>query len=90
MPKLTSSDIAPILKETVDSFPHPACETCECFLGLVAQLRVDAEPGAQGLFSAHKVERGQIHACLGCDPCPPGEKYAAYQRGKQHPGLITL
>lgn len=79
-----------MLKETVEAFPHAACETCECFLGLVAQLRVDAEPECRNLFAAYQVERNQIHACLGCDPCPPGDRYAAHQRAKRNTPLIKL
>jgi len=79
-----------ILKETVASFPHAACKTCECFLGLVAQLQVDAKPDEKGFDSHYKVERKQIHSCLGCDPCPPAERYTAYQREKRNQTLIKL
>jgi hypothetical protein len=90
MPRLTISQVEPILREAVDSFPHSACATCECFLGLVAQLKMDVEPAGKDLLAGYQVERSQIHACLGCNPCPPGERYAAYQREKRNTGLITL
>jgi hypothetical protein len=83
MTRLTSAQIDSLLKEAEESFPHGACLTCECFLGYVAQLRVDAETGCRDLFDPYKVERGSIHGCLGCDPCPPGDLYAAHQRKKQ-------
>lgn len=31
-----------------------------------------------------------MHKCLGCDPCPPGDLYAEYTKKKQKSDLITL
>ena len=78
------------LDETVESFPHEACLTCECFLGLVAQLYGDVDANGKQILKAYKVDRKNMHACLGCDPCPPGDKYAKYIRQKQAEKIITL
>jgi len=83
MTRLTRAQVETLLKEAEASFPHGACLTCECFLGYVAQLHVDSEPAGREVLKAYKVDRNSIHGCLGCDPCPPGDLYAAYQRQKQ-------
>jgi hypothetical protein len=90
MPELTSAQAESIIKESAESFPHDACLTCECFLGLVSQLSIDTEPAGRTVLEAYKVPRKEMHACLGCDPCPPGDRYAGYMRQKQSRKLITL
>jgi hypothetical protein len=78
MSKLPAELIQSTLDETVGSFPHPACQTCECFLGLVAQLHSLADANGKEILKTYKVQSKEIHACLGCDPCPPGDRYADY------------
>ena len=90
MPKLTREEVQTFLAEAADAFPHGACLTCECFLGYVVRLRVDADEAGRDLIGEYQVERNSVHSCLGCDPCPPGDLYAEYIRKKQHPSLITL
>ena len=90
MSKLGRTEIQHLLQAAADSFPHGACNTCECFLGYLAQLRIDSDPTARDLFISFKVERRDMHKCLGCDPCPPGDLYAGYMLKKQKPALITL
>ena len=90
MTKLILETVCKILDETELSFPHGECLTCECFLGLAAQLKVDAQPDAKEAVSKYQVGRERVHACLGCDPCPPGERYVLYKREKRLSNLITL
>ena len=90
MSKLAREKVQSILAETAADFPHGECLTCECFLGLVVQLRVDSEPAGKEYAEACMVDRKQQHGCLGCDPCPPGDRYAAYMRDKHSSTLITL
>ena len=90
MVRLSPESVRKIVDETAVSFPHAACLTCECFLGLIAQLRVDSEPEAKDFLKIFLVDRTRMHACLGCDPCPPGDRYAVYMREKRFPGLISL
>jgi hypothetical protein len=85
-----SKQIESILQETEASFRHEECRTCECFLGLVTQLRLDTPAEARAPLDARRVARNEIHGCLGCDPCPPGDRYAAYMRQKQAAKLITI
>ena len=90
MPDLLSAQVEAMLKETVESFPHAACLTCDCFLGLVAQLRIATDVTCRPLLEQYKVSRKEMQACLGCDPCPPGDSYAKYIRHKQVGKLIPL
>jgi len=90
MLKLTRQEVQIFLEEAADSFPHDACLTCECFLGYVTRLRVDSDETSQDLINEYQVERKNMHSCLGCDPCPPGDMYAEYNRKKAQSGLITL
>ena len=78
---LSLQQITTLIDQTVDSFPHSECHTCECFLGYVAQLDIDADPIGKAFLEALKPNRSSIHSCLGCDPCPPGDQFAAYLRG---------
>ncbi len=90
MTKLSRDETQSRLKAAEESFPHGACNTCECFLGYLAQLRIDSDIADKDLFDPFKVERKDMHKCLGCDPCPPGDLYAEYMKGKQGSNLITL
>jgi hypothetical protein len=90
MPKLTRQDVQNFLAAATDSFPHDACLTCECFLGYVARLRADSDAASLDLIGEFQVERKNMHSCLGCDPCHPGDLYADYVRKKQQLPLITL
>lgn len=81
MGKLMIEDIRELMEEAEASFPHEACRTCECFLGYTAKLRVDGGKEARAELAAYKVDRNEMHGCLGCDPCPPGDLYAAYVKG---------
>ena len=90
MPKLTFSQVELALNQAKESFPHEACRECECFLGYVARLKVDAGGEGKDLFAAYQIERSRIHSCLGCDPCPPGDLFAEYVRQNQKVTLIQL
>jgi len=90
MDKLSREEVKTFLAGAVDSFPHDACLTCECFLGYAAQLRLDANVTGRELVSGYQVDPLSIHSCLGCDPCPPGDLYAEYIRDKKNSGLIRL
>jgi len=110
MPKLGRNELQELLAQVEDSFPHGECNTCECFLGYLAQLRIDSDSGDNappalrapspnpqeetamqsdvelriwGGLGRGKVDRKDMHHCLGCDPCPPGDLYAEYMKKKQ-------
>lgn len=79
---LSSTEIEKILSDTEESFPHAACNTCECFLGFVTQLNLDSNSSCESLLIPYKPKPGEIHSCMGCDPCPPGDRFAAYMSCK--------
>jgi hypothetical protein len=80
--KLTSDKAKDLIEIAIGSFPHEACSTCECFLGYMAQMRVDGDEQVIQLIVNLQPERSQQHTCLGCNPCPPGDLFATYQREK--------
>ena len=88
--KLTRQEVQKFLDVAVVSFPHDACLTCECFLGYIMQLHLDADADGRELLARYQVDRNSMHSCLGCDPCPPGDLYALYIRNKKGPQIITL
>ena len=59
---------------------HDECRTCECLQGFVTQLSLDADADTAALIRPWLAQRGQAHSCLGCEPCPPGDQFAAYLR----------
>jgi hypothetical protein len=88
MLKLGQDEVQTLLQAAEDSFPHEECNTCECFLGYITQLRLDSDSACRDLFIPYKIDRASIHGCLGCDPCPPGDLYAEYMKKRQP--LISL
>jgi hypothetical protein len=88
--KLPRTEVQAMLQAAEDSFPHDLCHTCECFLGYLAQLRIDSETADKDLFAPFKVNRTEMHKCLGCEPCPSGDLYAGYAKGKRKSNLIQL
>ena len=53
--------------------PVPDCSTCECLQGYLAQLQLLATDDGTALVTLLRVARTEMHSCLGCDPCPPGD-----------------
>jgi hypothetical protein len=75
---LTRQDVNTLLERARETFPHEACLTCECFLGYVAQLSIDAGEDVRSLLAEMGSDRAHIHGCLGCEPCPPADLFAQY------------
>ena len=78
---LTIEDINTIVRELEAALPHDECRSCECLQGYLTQLHLDAPEDAGTLLRPWLAARGEMHGCLGCDPCPPGDQFAAYLRG---------
>ena len=87
---LTIEEINVILQELEAASPHDACRTCECLQGFLTQLGLDAPEDAGALIRPWLAERGQVHGCLGCDPCPPGDQFAAYLRTGDKPTAVPI
>lgn len=83
--QLSVQEIKRLLENTRLSFRHQECATCECYLGYLTQLELDADPEGQQYLQDTYLPRDQVHSCLGCDPCPPGILYANYLRRRSRP-----
>jgi len=66
------------------------CATCECLQGALVELKLALEELPAGVNqTALRAEveavlrRGELHACLGCQPCNPGDILANFYRGQQ-------
>ncbi len=79
---LTRQETQELLDRARASFPHDECLTCECFLGYVAQLGIDAGVEINSLFDEMGIDYQHAHSCMGCDPCPPADLLADHLRGQ--------
>ena len=75
-------EIKNLIRKAEESFRHEECASCECYLGYITQLELDADLEAQQYIKEQYPERYQLHSCLGCDPCSPGILYSNYLRTK--------
>lgn len=76
----TRQEVKSLLQHARESYPHDACLTCECFLGYVAQIAIDAGVDLRSLLAEMGIDRKRTHSCLGCEPCPPADLFAEYLR----------
>jgi hypothetical protein len=89
-PQLNREAVRSTLQELEASLPHDACRTCECLQGFLTQLQLDAPEDAGALIRPWLAARSQVHGCLGCDPCPPGERFADYLRTGDKPAAVPI
>lgn len=80
---LSVSDVTAYIQKAEECFRHQECLSCECYLGYLTQLKLDSDQAGWAYLKQYIPTRDQIHACLGCDPCPPGMLYAEYLRGRR-------
>jgi len=66
------------------------CVGCECLAGALLELRLALEELPAGADQAEilalvtaALKRGERHACLGCQPCNPGDILANFYRDQQ-------
>lgn len=83
MTTLSVSQVKELIKKAEESFRHEECKTCECYLGYVTQIHIDTNPEGQQFLKGYQPPRGEVHSCLGCDPCAPGILYSGYLRKKK-------
>jgi hypothetical protein len=80
--RLTRDEVRVLLEQARQSFPHDDCLTCECFLGYLAQLGIDAGEEINSLLDEMGIDYHHAHSCMGCDPCPPADLFTDYLRGQ--------
>ena len=86
---LSIDTVKDLISKAEIAFRHQECSTCECYLGYITQLEIDAGPEARAFLENYTPPRDQQHTCLGCDPCSPGILYSDYLR-KKTAGLLNL
>ena len=77
---LSVSTVKELISKAEDAFRHQDCMNCECYLGYIAQLEIDADNEGKEFLKKYRSDQNPAHSCLGCDPCPPGILYASYLR----------
>ena len=87
---LTIEEVDAILRQLDAALPHAECRTCECLQGFLTQLSLDAPEDAGALIRPWLAARGEMHGCLGCAPCPPGERFADYLRTGDKPTVVPI
>jgi hypothetical protein len=75
---LKKGDIEALLDRLRREVTRRECRSCECLQGFISQMERDAAQDAKPLLAKHRVVPKKIHACLGCEPCPPAEIFAKY------------
>ena len=83
---LTLPAVERLVQDTAANFPHEECRTCDCFHGFLTQLVLDVGEDVSPVIDQFKIDRDQMHGCLGCDPCPPGSAFARYLKQAQKRG----
>ena len=70
---------------------NETCLTCECLQGALATLMVETgDATIRAGAKAMRVERGRIHSCLGCEPCPPADALLAFRARALHAGTPVI
>ena len=66
------------------------CAACECLQGALVELRCDLEELPASSSQSDLLTRigtamnvREPHACLGCQPCNPGDLLACYYRARE-------
>lgn len=80
--KLTDKDVERILSNLQKYIVKEECWSCDCLQGFLTQLELDSEKDVAHLTTSFKISKDQMHSCLGCDPCPPGEAFSEYIKKK--------
>ena len=81
--QLQRNEIRNTIEALVERFPRDECRTCDCFQGFLTQLEIDTMEDISDITGPLKVPTEEMHGCLGCDPCPPGEAFSNYIREHQ-------
>ena len=76
--QITKNEVKTLLERHIQSAIKIDCWSCECFQGFIAQLEVDSAQDINDLVDLFKSTNDKLHACLGCDPCPPAELHTEY------------
>jgi hypothetical protein len=76
---LPARDVEALIARLEGAAEQEACWSCERLQGFITQLEMDAAADGRVLLEMYEVRQEKLHGCLGCQPCPPGDLFAAYQ-----------
>lgn len=79
---LTAGQVRKLLGQLELAATREACWSCECLQGYITQLELDASDEAKPLLETYEVRPERLHGCLGCEPCPPAEVFAAHLKSQ--------
>jgi hypothetical protein len=81
---LSSDEGKAYVDELEKSVSREECGSCDCLQGSLTRLELDCLQAADEVGRL-KVPRGEMHGCLGCEPCPPAALFAEYIRRRNQP-----
>ena len=81
---LTRAEVRELVAETAASFAHNECRCCDCFQGFLTQLELDAFEDVSDILLPYRVEKSDMHGCLGCEPCPSGAAFSEYLKSRRN------
>jgi hypothetical protein len=76
----TVDEVKSFLEKLRASTQKEECWSCDCLQGFLCQLELDAGEEVAELPASLRVSSSQMHECLRCEPCSPGEIFAHYIR----------
>lgn len=75
---LTAGQVRKLLGQLELAATREACWSCEGLQAIIRQLELDSAAEARFLLETYEVRPERLHGCLGCEPCPPAEVFAAH------------
>ena len=79
---LTAGQVRKLMGQLELAATREACWSCECLQGFITQIELNAPADAKLLLETYEVRPERLHGCLGCEPCPPAEAFAAYLKAR--------
>ncbi len=71
---ITAREIQAKLDEMLPALPLKGCPTCECMQDYLKELASRTDKAGREVLQTHMVPQPEVHACLGCHPCPPADE----------------
>ena len=75
---LVAGQVRKLLAQLELAATREACWSCEGLQAIIRQLELDSAAEARFLLETYEVRPERLHGCLGCEPCPPAEVFAAH------------
>ena len=79
---LTTGQVRKLLGQLELAATREACWSCEGLQAIIRQIELDSAMEAKSLLETYEVRPERVHGCLGCEPCPPAEVFAAHLKSR--------